>query len=144
MEENYLISIVGKQCLDGEEDVIEVTTIGKYAERDGKKLIMYTEYDNDDIYNKRSSVIKVDTDHTVTISRSSPYPSRLILQKGKRHQCHYSTPAGSLLIGVFTDKVNSTLTANGGRLEVSYTLDFNGDLASKNEFIIEIKEKGVN
>jgi uncharacterized beta-barrel protein YwiB (DUF1934 family) len=89
------------------------------------------------VYN---NVIRVDED-MVTISRTGPQRSRLLLQKGKRHQCIYETVAGTLSIGVFTKTLHSTLRENGGTLEVSYTLDFNTDLVSENRFHITVEEK---
>lgn len=143
MKENYLINIIGRQYLTDDKDSIEVTTVGSYSEKNGKRFIMYKEYDSDKPEDSRTSVIMVEGDDSVTIIRGKPFSSRLILQSGKRHQCLYSTPAGDLLIGVFTNKIQSTLTEDGGSLEVSYSLDFNGDLASENEFTINIKEKGM-
>ena len=67
--------------------------------------------------------------------------SRLMLEKGKRHQCLYQTIAGDLMIGVFTKTMKNTLNEKGGTLEVSYTLDFNTDLVSENRFIITVEEK---
>ena len=41
MEENYLISILGRQTVNGEQDEVEVTTLGRYTEKNGKKYIVY-------------------------------------------------------------------------------------------------------
>ena len=70
--------------------------------------------------------------------------TQFTLKEGrKRHQCHYSTMFGDLMVGVFTDTVKSELNEKGGRLYVSYSLDFNAGLVSKNEIIINVKEKEV-
>lgn len=47
MESNYLISIVGKQKIDGETDTVEVVTEGSYVFRNGKYFITYEEYDKE-------------------------------------------------------------------------------------------------
>lgn len=77
----------------------------------------------------------------VTITRKGAMSSQLMLEKGKRHQCLYQTPAGDLMIGVFTKTMNNSLSKKGGTLEVSYTLDFNNDLVSENKFKITVEEK---
>ena len=45
------------------------------------------------------------------------------------------------MIGVFTDCVTDNLDIHGGELKASYELDFFGDIVSKNEFHICLKEK---
>ena len=43
----YMISIVGEQSVDGQDDRIEVLTEGKYMMKSGHFLINYKEYDED-------------------------------------------------------------------------------------------------
>lgn len=136
----YMISIVGEQRVDGQDDRIEVLTEGKYMMKSGHFLINYKEYDEDLPDKFFNNLIKVE-DETVTISRKGPLSSQLILEKGKRHQCMYQTVAGTLSIGVFTKTLNNNLNKNGGSLEVIYTLDFNSDLVSENRFKIDIEKK---
>ncbi len=139
-KENYLISIVGEQMLDGETDKIEVLTAGNFMKKKDHYYIGYKEYDEDNPETFFNNLIKVEDD-TVTINRKGPMRSQLMLQRGRRHQCIYQTVAGDLSIGVFTKTLENRLTEKGGVLEVSYTLDFNTDLVSENRFVIKIEEK---
>ena len=136
----YMISIVGEQKVEGQDDRIEVITEGKYMMKIGHFLINYKEYDEDLPDKFLNNLVKVENE-TVTISRKGPLSSQLILEKGKRHQCMYQTIAGTLSIGVFTKTLNNNLNENGGSLEVIYTLDFNSDLVSENRFKIDIEKK---
>ena len=45
------------------------------------------------------------------------------------------------MIGVFADIINADLDDKGGKLHVKYSLDFNNDFISNNEFYIDIKAK---
>ena len=45
MQENYVISIVGRQKVDGETGEIEVTTLGNYVRKGANRYIVYKEYD---------------------------------------------------------------------------------------------------
>ena len=135
----YMISIVGEQKVEGQDDRIEVITEGKYMMKNGHFLINYKEYDEDLPDKFLNNLVKVENE-TVTISRKGPLSSQLILEKGKRHQCMYQTIAGTLSIGVFTKTLNNNLNENGGSLEVIYTLDFNSDLVSENRFKIDIEK----
>lgn len=139
-KERYMISIVGEQTVDGQNDKIEVLTEGNYLMKNGHFYIGYKEYDEDIPEQFFSNLIKVDNE-TVTITRKGPMRSQLLLEKGRRHQCLYQTVAGDLMIGVFTKTLKNNLHEKGGTLEVSYTLDFNTDLVSENRFRIEIEEK---
>lgn len=141
--DNYLISVTGIQEIDGERDQIELTTVGSYMINNrGNTYIGYKEYDEDNPAISSNNVVKVESDDKVTIIRGGGTQTRLILEKGKRHQCHYRTIMGDLMIGVFTDTIKNELTEKGGKLHVSYELDFNNEFISKNEFYIDVKEKG--
>ena len=139
---NYLISVTGIQEVDGEKDQIELTTVGSYMINSrGNTYIGYKEYDEDDPSITSNNMVKVESDDKVTIIRNGGQQTRLILEKGKRHQCHYRTIMGDLMIGVFTDTIKNELNDKGGKLHVSYELDFNNEFISKNEFYIDVKEK---
>ena len=141
MQENYIISVVGIQEIDGEKDKIEVITTGEYIEKNGHRYIKYKEYDNDNPGVVTDTLVKIESDSKVTIIRYGEHQSRLILEKGVRHQCHYHTPMGDLMMGVYTSRVDNKLSDNGGEITVKYQLDFFADLVSDNEFHITVKEK---
>jgi uncharacterized beta-barrel protein YwiB (DUF1934 family) len=141
MQENYLISIVGRQQVDDQTGEIEVTTLGSYVKKGDSRYIVYKEYDAENSGNTpRTSVLKVDGNSRVTLMRGGADSTRLILESGKRHVCPYETGYGCLMIGVFTSKVKSELDDLGGKLEVKYTLDINSNLSSMNEIYITVKE----
>ncbi len=139
MQENYLISIVGKQRVDGETGEINLTTLGSYVRKGANRYILYKEYD-EDARRSQTSILKIEGDRRVILMRGGADHTRLILEKGKRHLCQYSTGYGDLLVGVFTSNVRSELTDKGGNLEVNYTLDINSDLSSLNQILITVKE----
>lgn len=144
MQENFLISIVGKQYVDGEKGEIQMTTLGSYVKKGTNRYIMYREFDQDNPHAKVTSILKVEGNQRVTLIRNGDQNSRLILEKGQRHLCHYDTGYGSMMVGVFANQISSDLTDEGGRLEVSYSLDINSGLTSINEIFINIKEAEQN
>ena len=137
----YLISVTGIQEVDGEKDKIELQTVGKDIMKPDHAYIGYKEYDEENPSVSSNNIIKVENDNKVTIIRNGEIQSRLILEKGRRHQCHYRTMVGDMMIGVFADTINNELSDNGGKLHVSYSLDFNNELISNNEFYIDVQEK---
>ena len=74
----YMISIVGEQKVEGQDDRIEVITEGKYMMKNGHFLINYKEYDEDLPDKFLNNLVKVENE-TVTISRKGP----LNLKKAK-------------------------------------------------------------
>ncbi len=136
----YIITVTGIQEVDGEKDKIEVTVTGDYVEKNGHRYIKYKEYDAEDPSICLDTAVKVE-DNKVSIIRMGDHPSRLILEKDVRHQCHYSTVMGDIMMGVYTSQIENNLTDNGGDLTAKYELDFFADLVSKNEFHINVKAK---
>jgi uncharacterized beta-barrel protein YwiB (DUF1934 family) len=82
----------------------------------------------------------VDKQDKVTLERSGRTRSQLIVERGVRHQCHYDTGAGDLILGVLGSSIKSSLGERGGDLEVKYSLDINSAVASENEMYINVRE----
>ena len=144
MKEDYLIKVTGVQEIDGDSDTVEIITSGTLMYRDGRFLIKYTERDNDDPRIAIDNSVLVNGDTQVTVIRNVGAESRLILEKGRRHQCIYSTVAGDLSVGVYTEYIKNALKENvGGKLSLKYSLDFNAGLVSNNELHINITKKEV-
>jgi len=141
MENNYIITVIGTQEVDGEKDKIEVKTTGDYLQKNGHLYIKYKEYDTENPQISLDTVVKVEGDNKVSIIRMGDRPSRLILEKNVRHQCHYMTSMGSLMMGVYTSKITNELSDNGGDIKVKYQLSFFADHVSNNEFHINVKKK---
>lgn len=141
MEKNYIVSVLGIQEVDGEKDRVEIITEGDMIEKNGRTYISYKEYSDDNPEISSSNLIKIEDNNRITIIRKGETESRLILEKGKRHQCFYRTMAGNLMIGIFTESMDISVNKKGAKINVKYSIDFNNDLMSKNEIKIKIKEK---
>lgn len=141
LKRDYLIKIVGKQSVDGENDVVEVETTGHYEEKDGVKYIYYKEYIEDENgESEKDTTVKIESNNVVSIIRTGEYQSQLMLELDRQHQCFYQTPFGDILIKVYTSEMSVELNDDGGVVKVAYSLNFNGDFGSENEFVIELKK----
>ena len=140
MQENYMISIVGKQQADGETGEIRLETLGSYVQKGDHWYIVYKEYDEDNPNRYQTSILKVEKNNKGTLMRGNS-STRLILEKGKRHLCLYDTGYGALTVGVFTSELKSTLKKRGGALNIKYTLDIDSNLSSSNEIKVEVKPR---
>ncbi len=135
-----LIEIKGKQIVDDESDVIELTTVGKMDTVGDKTYIRYddsTAIESDVV----ACMIKYDPkENSVIMQRSGTLNSRMYIKKGQRHICHYETGQGVLTMGIFGEDVNAKISNKGGSLKLSYTIDVNYGLMSRNEVEINVKE----
>ena len=139
--ENFRIDILGTQTPDNaQKDTIRFTTMGGYiSTKTGNRLIRYKEYDPENPYVNLTTLIKVE-DKQISIIRNGDYKSQLILELDKRHQCYYSTPLGSVVVGIYTKKMDIDMNSTGGKISVAYTLDFDSSVVSENTFDIHVKK----
>ena len=142
MDKNYLITLFASQEADGEKDEMTFTAPGEYYEENGVKIVKYKEFSEESKTKDDFSLntIKSIGDTKVSILRESEHTTRLYLEKDKLHKCHYVTPMGELMFGVFCTKLQNNLDKDGGTLEVAYSLDLNGQAMSHNRFILTVKE----
>lgn len=140
MKKDVLISIKGTVSSEGAvPDVIELVTAGRYYRRDGSYYISYHESEATGFAGV-TTTLKVDGDNAVTLMRNGAARSRLILEKGRRHLCHYETEYGEMMVGVSGCHIHSRLGDEGGELTFDYSLDINSSLVSENEVYILVKE----
>ena len=140
MEENYILSVTGKQIVEDHADKIELKTMASYVTKNGSRYITDKEYDTQNPEKKYRTTVKVGEDGTVTVMKGGSESNSLILEKGVRHKCEYYTSFGSLSLGIYTESIRNELDDNGGELEVRYSIDIQAELASTNELHLKIKE----
>ncbi len=135
---NVIIDIKGTQGIDGDSDTVELSTLGTLSEKDGKFLISYEE--NKTVKNESVKTLVKTEDGRVTMIRSGALDSRLIIEKGRRNTCFYSVPQGELVLGIFGEEIENKLNENGGKLTMSYTIDIENSLVSKNTVEISVRK----
>lgn len=140
MKDNYRITVIGKQTVDGENEKIEVITEGNLRIEDGKITVTYPEYseENPAVHTDTTVTYK---DGVLSIDRQGEMSSHLLLEEKVRHECLYTTPMGQMFIGIFTDSITCEIDEHGGEISAAYQLDFNTAVVSYNELYISVKEK---
>ncbi|WP_322174353.1 DUF1934 domain-containing protein [Acutalibacter caecimuris] len=136
LKEDYTINIRGKQVYEDDSGEVALSTTGTFSEKDGVQFIAYKEYDEEDPRLSHTAVLRVEPGKVTMIRAGSS--TRLILEEGRRHLCHYDTGFGSLTVGVFTSELHTALGSGGGSLEIKYTLDIDSNLSSQNELRVEV------
>ena len=74
------------------------------------------------------------------MQRVGKAPSNLIIEMNKKHHCHYGTPYGEFMVGIFAHSIDNKLNDNGGDLYFKYTVDVNSSYISDNEVYINVKQ----
>ncbi len=138
MNEDYLITIRGTMEQGGERDKIKLMTRGSFVRRNGSFFITYKETETTG-YAGCVTTVKVENSHKVSMLRFGPAPSQLVIEKGRRHVCHYETGHGSLSLGVAADEIQSHLSEKGGTVQFSYLLDVDASAVSRNTVKITVK-----
>lgn len=143
MIKDVIIDIKGVQGIDDETDTIEFTTDGRYGVKDGEFFISYDEGQmlGDGTQVKTSLYIKPDS---VVLQRKGTINSRMVIQKGERNTCFYSTPYCNMVIGIYGEEIEYDLTDKGGKIKLLYNIDSDLKLVSKNSVDISIKGTEVN
>lgn len=139
MRNDYLINIEGTMQQDGDSETVSLLVKGSFIHRNGKYFISYREAE-DSGYEGDLTTVKVEDESRVSMLRSGDAPSQLIIERGKRHVCHYDSMYGSLSMGVAADEIHNHLTERGGDVTFSYTLDVGDSQLSRNQVKITVQE----
>lgn len=139
MKKDVVIFINGVDRIDGEDEKIEFMTAGRYYKRDGVRYLSYEEINDDDLQ-KTKTLLKVEDEKCVTLTRTGAVKSQLIIEKDRRHQCHYDNGIVDWTMGIEASSIENGLEDNGGTLEFRYSMDINAMLQSEHEVNIVVKE----
>ena len=120
---NYDITILNRQTIDGEEDTIEEKSVGSFRVMDGKAYIMYKTHGEDG--DETTSVITV-SDEGVKIKRKGAVVADMIYTQGEKTAFLYRLPFGAMDMEIYTKSIKNSLDENGGTLRIVYTLFVQG------------------
>ena len=98
MKEDYLITIVTRQEVEGEKDVLEVTTHADLQGEGDDYVISYSETEDDG--GESRTKLHVEKGSTVTVTREGSINTYMVIEKDVRNVSHHLTPYGSFSMGV--------------------------------------------
>lgn len=140
---NCLITIHDFHDTDGSVEKAELTTIAEICGSENDYSISYDE--QSDELRGCHTIMRVIDGKCVDVSRTGKYTTNLKIEQSKRNICCYSTPMGTLSMGVCASKITSDFRINKlHKLDFSYTLDFDSALVSKNRIKITASYKEEN
>lgn len=134
MDKNVLLKIKGLQFEFDNNEPIEVIIRGKYYNRNGKHFILYDEVDENGECTKNS--IKVSKEDVELIKKGTSN-THMLFQKGRKNLTCYTTPYGSMMIGINATKLNIDEQENKLEVDIDYILDVNYNYISDCRIKIE-------
>lgn len=140
MENNALITMSGRQEVDGELDRYELTTLGSYV-RKGDKY--YVSYIGSEItgYEDTRTTLKIKEDY-VSMIRFGDSPTQMVFEKGNCSTGYYETPFGALSVGVTTNSMSVDMNDDGGEVKLDYFVQLNGSAPVRNGLHLQIRKVG--
>ncbi len=136
MKKDVLLTIKDSHTIDGDTESYEMTTRGIWeSDLSGYKISYDEQYDELKGCHTELTV----NGSCVSMIRTGSFNTEMTIEMGKRHNCQYQSPFGTMLIGISAQKVASDITDGKGTLELRYTIDFYGGVASENELIITLE-----
>ena len=80
----------------------------------------------------------------VILTRAGGVNSQMVFEEGQQHTSLYETPYGELSIDVQTSRLHHTLSEQGGKMEIHYSIAVEHTVAGRNTFKIRIRRKNEN
>lgn len=140
MKKKVCINIKSIQHTEEDNDTTELFTYGFLSKSRNKDEYIVT-YEESEATGFDGSYVVLDIkENIVKMQRKGAVSSSLIIEKGKKHHCHYGTEYGEFMIGINADDIKNDLGDSGGNLYLKYTIDINSGFLSENEMFINIKE----
>ena len=139
-KKEIVLTIQDRHVQDGGEDASELITTGTFEGTPDDYRISYAE--QDEALRDCVTTLHVEGEQRVTLVRTGSTTAEMILESHKRHHCHYDTPYGGFILGVYAKQITSRVLPDQacGALAFRYTLDFNSANSTENELNILFKE----
>lgn len=139
MNKDVLITLRSIQSVENDRSETELITQAEFTPLDdGGFQISYDESEATGFKGSRT-VVQCHGNHKASICRSGTATSNLIMDSKKKQHCHYGTPYGDMMVGIFTHAIVNELNEDGGSLYMKYTIDINSSYISDNEIFLKIQ-----
>ena len=133
-----MLSIKGRQTYMGQEpDCIELVTEGSLEFRDGGWDLRYEESALTGLEGV-TTTFRVEPGR-VQLDRSGKLRSQMIFQEGVSHDSLYQMEFGALMITVCAERVWAQIGADGGVIDLVYSIQVEQDAAGQIDYHLDIK-----
>ncbi len=135
-----VLSLCGRQHYPGQEpDVIELVTDGTLEFRDGGWNICYEESELTGLAGT-TTTFRVEPGQVI-LRRSGKLRSEMVFREGVCHDSLYQMEFGALLITVCAKQIEAQIGAQGGTVDLVYSVEIEHGEAGLVEYHLEIQAK---
>lgn len=140
MEQNVWLTVRGEQYFDGvPPGESELTTEGSLETTEKGLRLSYEETELTGLAGT-TTTFDIAPDRVI-LTRTGQVNSQMHFSVDRLHTSLYETPFGALTVDVRTESLRSTLTENGGELEICYEIAIEHRVMGKNAFHIKVRKK---
>ena len=139
MGNNVIIEMKSIQSVNDDVTESELITEGEFS-GDGEDYSIAYEESEATGFEGSKTLLTVNGQRMASIFRKGAANSNLVVEMGKKHHCHYSTPYGEMVVGIYAHKIQNTLNEAGGSLYMKYTVDIDSAYLSDNEIYLKVKK----
>lgn len=125
MEKEVLIHVRGLQMIDdqGEQEPIEIVVPGEYYFRNGSHYLRYEEI-MEDFSQPTINYIKM-SPQGMEVRKKGLINVHMVFEQGKRNMTYYTTPYGTLQMGIAATNLELKESESELDMKVDYSLDMN-------------------
>lgn len=126
MDKNVLIHIRGLQMMDptDEQEPIELVVPGQYYFKNGSHYLRYEELMDETSAEPTVNYIKISS-KAVEVRKKGLVNVHMVFERGKKNMTYYSTPYGTVEMGIAATGVMIEESENGIDMKVDYALEMN-------------------
>lgn len=137
MTKNVWVSVAGMQFGENPDgDKIEILTPGSYYKKKNHHYLLFDEVAEgaDEV---TRNVVKFDND-IISISKRGFTNTEMVFEKNKKNMTNYTTPYGSLIMGIDAQKVDVKEEDDSISINICYALDVNYEHLANCEIKMDI------
>ena len=121
---NALFVIRNNQTFEDRTELVEITTEGRFSLKNGTYFLVYREYTE---VGENSVILRV-SGNVASMRRKGVSNARMDYIPNTHREVLYRIPYGDLVIDLYTETVENTLSEeNGGMLKLKYKLNINDE-----------------
>ncbi len=126
MDKNVLIHIRGLQMMEptDEQEPIELVVPGQYYFKNGSHYLRYEELMDETSTEPTVNYIKISS-KAVEVRKKGLVNVHMVFERGKKNMTYYSTPYGTVEMGIAATGVMIEESENGIDMKVDYALEMN-------------------
>lgn len=137
-----IVKVVGLQRdAQGEENRIEMMSVGKHYYKNGINYVLYEDRDLGET-EKTSTLLKIGEDR-VTLIRKGSIVQEQYFEEAAHCSSVYRTPYGDFTLSVLTNKLEIDYGSVSGEIRIDYAMAVNGEWQSENRLQIHICADGA-